>query len=162
MKGIRVSSAGLGHLLSPLAWYLDDCWWYFGGDGARLWEGPVERPASPQDFRDAEALWARWVDDSHGVRVGRRGFFSRYADRVDFVWTTQFASDSPECPHDAFAKADDTLSRLDRPEALPLPIFLMARDVDGAYTELFFREDWAFHTVWPYLLGRSQWPAKEI
>ena len=162
MRGIRVSSAGLGRLLSPLAWYLDDCWWYFGGNAAQLFDGPVEQLASPERAREVEELSSKWVDDSQGIRVGRRGFFSRYADRVDFVWTTHFASDAPECPYAAFENADRTLSRLDRPEVLPPPIFLMARDVDHVYTEFYFREDWAFQTVWPYLLGKPQWRAQQI
>ena len=122
----------------------------------------AEPVAPPQDLRAAEELWERWVDDSHGFRVGQRGFFSRYANTLDFFWTTHFASDAPECPHAVFAHADHALSRLDRPAALPPPIFLMARDVDHAYAELYFREDWAFQTVWPFLLGKPQWRAQQI
>jgi hypothetical protein len=155
IPGLRTSPVNLADVLSPLTRYFDDHWWYFGGNGVNLFDA--------DDYRAASEELSLYVDDEHGYRAGRPGFFSRYGRRVDFNWATHFASDL-RWPFDAFAAAAAEWERrwFDRPEVLPDGICLLARDIDGAYHDFFFRDEWAFETVWAIAQHRPTWHAQKI
>jgi hypothetical protein len=46
------------------------------------------------------------------------------------------------------------------PADLPPDICLITRDVDHAYLDLFFRDEWMFQSVWDYTQGRGMNPVR--
>jgi hypothetical protein len=127
--------------------------------------GPRFDPEDWQRYLDesraAGEEYARWLDDSCTYRVGKPGFFSRYAAGMDSNWQTYYASDSNELRPSSF---DEVSRRFDGvwfdppPGDLPPDICLITRDVDAGYLDLFFRDEWMFDMVWHYLDKKGMAP----
>ena len=82
--------------------------------------------------------------------------FSRYADCVDSDWVRYYASDAAEVPVNAFDGAHGlTGDWFATPQALPAAICLFVRNIDSAYWDFFFRDDWAYEAVKGYLGVRA-------
>jgi hypothetical protein len=178
MHGLTVSNTCLEQTLAAIAAHLDQCWWYLGGAGMSFpWIRPPRRSDDsglkfdPVDWdrylRENEAAareYGRWLDnDSAAYRVGKPGFFSRYSAGMEGDWKIYYASDAAAIPLSSF---DEAAGRFDGvwfdppPDDLPADICLITRDIDHAYLDLFFRDDWMFRTVWGYLLGKEMRPAR--
>lgn len=124
-------------------------------------------PEDWQRYQDetnaAAAEYGQWLDDSVDYRVGKPGFFKRYAAGMDGDWQMYFASDEPQLPVNAF---DECVRRFDGnwfeapPDDLPRDICLITRDVDHAYLDLFFRDEWMFKSVWAYLDAKGMTPGR--
>jgi hypothetical protein len=125
-------------------------------------------PPDPEDLqrylaesRGASDEYARWLDGRCEYRVGKPGFFSRYGAGMEGDWKMYFVSDAPDLQPTSF---DDAVSRFDRvwfgepPADLPADICLITRDIDHAYLDLFFRDEWMFKSVWGYTEGRGMKP----
>ena len=102
------------------------------------------------ELAEASAEYGRWLADRHGARVGKPGFFSRYAVGLDTNWQMYYASDA----HDLDGCSFDTIvKRFDRnwfgpvPDDVPSDLFLITRDVDAAYVDLFLRDEWSANMV---------------
>lgn len=133
------------------------------GEGARGRRGPGRHshapparfdPADWQRFmnetRAAQAEYERWVVQLGHERFGKPGFFSRYAAGMDKNWKMFFASDAPTLEQAGLAEAARLFDHdwFDSPPAeLPSDICLITRDVDAAYLDLFFRDDWMCRSV---------------
>ena len=126
-------------------------------------------PFDPDDLQrdlaensDAEREYSTWLDTSYGDRVGRPGFFSRYAAGMGGDWQMYFASDAAVLPRLSLSEA---VSRFDRvwfdapPADLPPDICLITRDVDHAYLDLFFRDASVFEAVWDFLDSQGMEPS---
>jgi hypothetical protein len=184
VKGLSVNNVCLNDVLKPAEAYLDGCWWYIGGAGMQFpsvrtpKRAPVDSkskkpPVPPFDAVDWERYlneskaareeYANWLvsDDIVKYRVGKPGFFSRYIAGIDGNWAMYCASDAPELRPTSF---DEFESRFKRhwfdppPENLPDDICLIARDVDAAYLDLFFRDEWLFQSVWSFLETKGMKP----
>ena len=165
MKGLRVQSEGLGELLRPIGAFLDGCWWCLGGSGASVGPRHPGRDASVaklrrwrEDMERAAAEFSLWVDNEFpDYQVGLPGFFSRFADCVDSDWVRYYASDAAEVPVSAFDEARGlTVDWFAAPPALPEAICLFVRNIDNAYWDFFFRDDWAYEAVKGYLGERAR------
>jgi hypothetical protein len=165
MRGLRVQSKGLGELLRPIGAFLDGCWWCLGGTGVSILRPAPGADASEetiQRWREEEeqavAEYSLWVDkDFPNYQVGLPGFFSRYADCVDRDWVRYYASDAVEVPTNAFDEAGRlTVDWFAAPPALPTSICLFVRNIDNAYWDFFFRDDWAYEAVKGYLGERAR------
>lgn len=167
MKGIRVHGSGktqeswlhLDWLLRAAAWPLDCCWWYLDGAGCRL-----DLPELPKFFRQGNRndpqmkKWHEedelirlehnmWVDSEAAYRVGLPGWFSRYGGAIDGDWALYFAVDhgDGQLPRPILDRVHQMHSRcdwFDDISAWPLPreVCLVARCIDDAYWDLFFRD----------------------
>jgi hypothetical protein len=146
------------------------CWWHLGGHGFQLTRDFLER-LRPRGWSDEHVHdhWMRLLDeyvdhDTPVDRVGRPGFFTRLGDTVDFSWSNLFAIEGPA---DVMPLASlRAVNEVDRmwfaPLAdLPRDVVLLARDVDGAYQEYGFRDDWMFKAVLDHL-RRGGSPADEV
>ena len=185
MLGLTISNIHLHRVLEPIAYQLDYCWWYLGGHGmnfpsvvppkrvdvpkgAKVPEGIA--PWDPADWQRyveesdaASREYARWLSDPDvaDYRVGKPGFFSRYSTGLEGGWAMYCASDAGELPLSSF---DQFASRFERywfaepPEGLPDDICLITRDVDAAYLDLFFRDEWMFKAVWSFTRGKGMNP----
>jgi hypothetical protein len=127
-------------------------------------EAPRFDPGDLQRYREetraASAEYANWVDASRGYRVGKPGFFSRYAAGMDGGWQTYYVSDSAEqwpVSFGCMAKRFDTVW-FEAPVDVPPDVCLVTRDVDSAYLDLFFRDEWMFSTVWGYAETKGMKP----
>ena len=132
---------------------------------------PVERPDyDPVDWqryldesRAAATEYEKWLEvGTGGCRVGKPGFFKRYAAGMDHDWKAYFASDASEMP---LSSMDEGARRFDRvwfhepPDDLPKDVCVIVRDIDAAYLDLFFRDEWMFTTVWGYLDAKGMNPS---
>jgi hypothetical protein len=172
VHGLHVNHADFDQVLKPLAGFLDACWWNLGGAGMHF---PSIRPAArlkgsrinefdPDDLkryiaeqREASAEYDKWVDNSTTDRVGIPGFFSRYAPGIEGNWKTYYVSDAVNLPAESFALARKTFDGnwFDWPPEVPKEICLITRDIDAAYLDLFFRDEWMYRSVFDYLRGRA-------
>jgi len=125
----------------------------------------VYDPADMQRYLDesraATTEYANWIDDSRGYRVGKPGFFARYGQGMDGGWQTYYVSDSPErwpSSFDQMARRFDKVWFVAPPDETPPDICLVTRDVDAAYLDLFFRDDWMFSSVWGYAQEKGMKP----
>jgi hypothetical protein len=185
VHALTVNNIHLDQVLAPVATSLDHCWWFLGGAGmsfpsvrppARI--APPPRTAKTFDDLKAQydpADWERYsremqaendeynnsLDTSTDDRIGRPGFFSRYARGMDSNWAMYFASDAPELPAYSLKSAARRFERFwfdPPPDDLPSDICLITRDIDSAYLDLFFRDEWMFRTVWGYLEAKGMKP----
>ena len=149
---------------------MDPCWWSLGGNGFSM----------PRDLRgfksrfgidsytaeEAREFWyllirEHVVDDSQLGRVGRPGFFSNLGDSVDFAWTSFFVIESREWPTEALWDAQSRRVIYFLPyESLPPSVLLVARDIDSAYQDYCFRDDWMFQQVFDDLTRRGYEPVE--
>jgi hypothetical protein len=185
MQGLTVNNIHLNRVLEPVAYYLDNCWWYLGGAGMSFPSiAPPARVEVPKGTKMPEGIaqfdpvdWQRYLDESNVAsreyakwlidpdlaeyRVGKPGFFERYAAGMDGGWAMYCVSDAPQLTLTSF---DEFVSRFERhwfvepPENLPPDICLITRDVDSAYLDLFFRDDWMFKAVWSFCQGKGMNP----
>jgi hypothetical protein len=165
MNGLR-ASGNLGDLLKPIEAFLDGCWWCLGGSGAKwlgtTYPGNAASEAEVTRWREkcrrAAEEYSLWVDDAlPNYRVGIPGFFSRYGNAIETDWQIYYASDAAELPVNSF---DETLGKrigwFEAPPELPADICLLVRDIDNAYWDLFFRDEWAYDAVKGHLGGRAK------
>jgi hypothetical protein len=165
MQGLR-ASGNLGDLLKPIEAFLDGCWWCLGGSGAKSLgttypgKGASETAMSlwREECRRAAEEYSLWVDDAlPDSRVGIPGFFSRYANAIDTDWKIYYASDAAELPANSFDEArGKRIGWFESPPELPADICLLVRDIDNAYWDLFFRDEWAYEAVKGHLGGRAK------
>src|SRR5215218_1996763 len=104
MKVLHIDTPHFDICLSPLVTTLDACWWWFGGEG-------VSPPKELLFADDPEAL-AEWCDALGSLiddvqtwrigRVGRPGFFSRFASGMGHDWDVYFVSDAAALPVESF------------------------------------------------------------
>ena len=185
MLGLTVNNIHLEQVLHPVAYHLDNCWWYLGGHGMSFPSvQPPKRVDVPKGTKPLEGLaqfdpvdWQRYLDDTSAAsreyanwlidpdlakyRVGKPGFFSRYVAGMDGGWAMYAASDAPDLPLSSFDQFANHFERhwfTEPPEGLPDDICLITRDVDAAYLDLFFRDDWMFKAVWSFTLGKGMNP----
>jgi len=162
MYGLTVDNIHFDEVLKPIARQLDFCWWYLGGAGMTFpWLDATDRERFDREYQAASTEYANWLDTSAGIRVGKAGFFSRYARGIEGDWKIYYVSDAAELPADAFRAAAAKFDRVwfePPPSDMPAEICLITRDVDHAYLDLFFRDEWMYQTVWQYLLGTSTKP----
>jgi hypothetical protein len=149
-------------VLTPAIPQLDTCWWYLGGAGASL--GPTvsgKRPLTEkrfatmhEEYQRAADEYALWVDtDLAKYGIGIPGFFSRYGSAIQSNWVRYFASDAAEAPVTSFDQVEALrIGWFDPPPPLPNDICLYVRDIDSAYWDLFFRDEWMHDAVFEYLL----------
>jgi hypothetical protein len=180
MHGLTVHNIHLDQVLAPVAISLDACWWNLDGAGMSFpWVRPPTRlpPEPPKPRRrgpgrhtfSAPPLfdppdWQRYLDESRAAReeydhwiellgsnrIGKPGFFRRYAAGMNGDWQIYFASDAPTLETAGFAEADRLFNRVwfdPPPTAMPADICLITRDVDAAYLDLFFRDEWMYRTI---------------
>jgi hypothetical protein len=191
VHALTVNNVHLDQVLAPIAKSLDQCWWFLGGAGMSFPSiRPPTRIAPPpktaKTFDDLRAQYDRadwerysremqaaneeysnWLDTSTDDRIGKPGFFARYAAGMDGTWAMYYASDADQLPMHSFRSA---VQRFDGvwfdppPEDLPSDICLVTRDIDSAYLDLFFRDEWMFRTVWGYLeqKGMNPRPYKKL
>jgi hypothetical protein len=185
MFGLTVNNIHLDQVLEPVAYQLDHCWWYLGGS-AMTFPGirPPQRVEVPKGKMPPEGVavfqadeWERYLAESDAASreyanwivgsdvanygIGKPGFFSRYGPGMGGDWQMFCASDSSELKLTSF---DEFASRFEGhwftepPDNLPDDICLITRDVDAAYLDLFFRDEWMFKAVWSFLLGKGMNP----
>jgi hypothetical protein len=153
MKVIQIYDARLDVCLQPLAPTLDECWWWIGGAGAspRLGVGVLSSADEAEAYDRWRQEYSRFVESHPVGLIGRPGFFSRFGGDIDGDWKVYCASDAIEVPLASFAaiQSYETNWFGDFPKA-PADVVLIARNIDDAYWDFFFREDWMHDT----LLGR--------
>jgi hypothetical protein len=187
MLGLTVNNTHLHRVLEPLAYHLDYCWWYLGGAGmsfpairppkrvevpksTKLSEGVAEfDPADWQRYLDesnaASREYANWLTDLDfaSYRVGKPGFFRRYASGMDGNWAMYCASDAGELPlpsFDVFASRFEGHWFVQAPDDLPPDICLITRDIDSAYLDVFFRDEWMHKSVWSFCEAKGMKPRR--
>ena len=161
MHGITISGSDpLDLLLKPVAQYLDACWWYIGDPGNVGHSPPLPWPA---DRHPTDAEMAQWLAASEAAGeelfrfverdrpVALPGFFSRYGGALGTDWTSYWACDPIDEPAAALgAVAALRIDWFAAPPVLPPEICLYCRNIDSAYWDVFFRDDWMLHAVrWP-------------
>jgi hypothetical protein len=168
MRYLRTNDTSPLSTLRTVASWLDSCWWYVGGNGFSMTEAFLRRMA-PRNWTGErtreywERLLTEYVDDETiDGRVGRPGFFSRLGDAVDFSWTTLFAIEGAELPASTIGEVMKVeRAWFDPLENLPPDVVVVARDIDSAYQDFGFREDWMFKSV-AADLRRRRLPCEEI
>ena len=126
MHGLTVQNINIEQILAPIATVMDECWWFLGGAGmsfpsirvpARLVAQPhatkgVQAPYDPVDwqrylneYRAGADEYSRWIETLGTDRVGKPGFFSRYAAGMDARWQLYFVSDATAIERTGFADA---------------------------------------------------------
>lgn len=111
-----------------------------------------------------ERLLADYVDNEAVVdgRVGRPGFFTRLGDSVDFGWTTLFAIEGVELPASSISEVMKVEKMwFDPLDNLPADVVVVARDIDRAYQDFGFRDEWMFKSVESDLRRRGL-PCEEV
>ena len=115
------------------------------------------------ESRAAQDEYARWIDHLGGARIGKPGFFRRYAAGMDKNWQMYFVSDAAALDCTGFVA--DALRRFKGvwfdapPPDLPADICLITRDIDGAYVDMFFRDEWMYRSVFDYAISKGM-PAR--
>jgi hypothetical protein len=167
MRYLRTNGSSPLSSLRAISTPLDACWWYLGGNGFSITKEFAAR-LRPRGWSDTRVddYWRRCVaeyvvHDTPIGRIGRPGFFRRLGDSVDFSWTCLFAVEAADEASPSLAKAAGSERVLFGPFAdLPADVIVAARDVDSAYQEYGFRDEWMFKAVLGELRGRGL-PADE-
>ncbi len=152
----------LDGILGPLVPQLDRCWWYLGHGGVSLEANSSDTAEYEQAMRE---LGQYMDEESHDFVLGRPGFFGRYGGGLSGDWHIYLAADSTEPPIAVFSE----ITRLQReqresnrawwderarPPDLAGDLCLLARGVDSAYWEIFFRDDEMFDRAWRHVSGK--------
>jgi hypothetical protein len=168
MHYLRTEGLSMISALQSISSTLDTCWWYIGGHGFSITREYAAR-LHVRQWKDEQvheqwmALLTDYVEhDTEVGRVGKPGFFSHLGDSVDFSWACYFAIEGSEMP----LRSLQEVKKLDGQwsesfDYLPLDVLLVARDIDSAYQEYGFREEWMFTTVYKDLHHRNL-PAEKI
>ncbi len=152
-------------MLQPITAFLDGCWWCLGGCGASYGPRYPGKDTTPdqlarwrEELARAADEYSLWVDfDWPNYRVGIPGFFSRYASGINTDWKIYYASDAPQLPVHSFDEVQSkSIGWFEPPPPLPADICILVRDIDNAYWDLFFRDDWAYDAVRFYLEERAE------
>jgi hypothetical protein len=152
MRYFRTSGVSMFEALRPLSASLDTCWWYIGGHGFQKTRDFVTRlhcRRCPE--QEIHGYWMQLLDkyvvhDTPVGRVGKPGFFSELADSLDLDWACYFAIEGDEMPLPSLRVVDEKRQWYFGPIAdLPPDVVLVARDVDHAYQDYGFRDDWMFN-----------------
>jgi hypothetical protein len=102
--------------------------------------------------------YGKCVDLLGDARVGKPGFFRRYAAGMDTNWQIYFASDAPALEQVGFGDAARQFNGVwfdPPPTELPTDICLITRDIDSAYLDLFFRDEPMYHSVLNHARARG-------
>jgi hypothetical protein len=169
MRYLRTNDASPLSTLRTVASSLDWCWWYVGGNGFSMTPSFLRRIAPRERAAEGvrgryERLLADYVDHESvpGCGVGKPGFFSRLGDSVDFSRTTLFAIEGEELPACTIGEVMRVeLAWFDPLQNLPPEVVVVARDVDAAYQDYGFRDEWMFKSV-AADLRRRELPCDEV
>lgn len=162
MRYLRTQDLSMRSALKSVAPILDQCWWYIGGHGFSMTREYAAR-LHVRQWGDEQAH-KQWMEllsdyvlhDTEVGRVGKPGFFSQLGDSVDFNWVCFFAIEGNEMPLQSLKEVEEHNSQWGGPfESLPLDTLLVVRDIDFAYQDYGFREEWMFKTVAKDLLHRN-------
>jgi hypothetical protein len=154
--------------IRPVAAALDACWWYFGGHGFGMTTEFVERRRaerlSEEELHEHYMqLLTNFVDHDTPVgRVGKPGFLTRLGDAVDFSWACHFAIEGDDMPLPSLQAVSKLDGQWFGPFAdLPADVAFVARDIDAAYQDYGFRDEWMFKATLHHLRNRGC-PADEV
>ncbi len=169
MRYLRTNDTSPLSTLKTVASSLDSCWWYIGGNGFSMTEAFLRRMAprkwTAERIREHwERLLVEYVDHDAVAdsRAGKPGFFSRLGDSVDFSWTTFFAIEGAELPASTIGEVMKVeRAWFDPLEDLPPDVIVVARDIDSAYQDFGFRDEWMFKSVAGDLRRRGL-PCEEV
>ena len=168
MRFVRTNDSSMLASLRLVTAPLDECWWSLGGSGFSPTRSFVERErlhdrADDPHYARLQGLLGEYVEEHAGIgRVGRPGFFSRLGDTVDFNWSCHFAIAGDTLPLASLRVIQRfSTAWFDPLDALPTDVVLVARDIDGAYQEFGFRDEWMFTTVLHDLRNRGL-PSDEV
>lgn len=158
MRYLRTSGLRLLDALRPIATAIDSCWWYIGGQGFSMTRDFI---AGLRDVhfseRELHDYWIQlltdYVDhDSPVGRVGKPGFFTRLGNSLDLDWACYFAIEGDEMPLSSLRSVEKRDGCWFGPvDGLPSNVVLVARDIDFAYQDYGFRDEWMFLAVLEYL-----------
>ena len=97
-----------------------------------------------------------------------QGFFTQLGNSLDLDWACYFAIEGDEMPLLSLRRVEEHDACWFGPlDGLPSDVVLVARDIDFAYQDYGFRDDWMFLSVHEYLRRTGQrvdevtdWPSK--
>jgi hypothetical protein len=168
MRYLRTSGLSMLEALRPAAAVLDACWWHIGGHGFSMTKEFVKRfdarrLTQAELYEHYMQLLTDYVDHDTPVgRVGKPGFFSSLGDSVDFSWACHFAVEGDQMPLASLRVVSELKGIWFSPlENLPLDVALVARDVDAAYQEYGFRDEWMFAATHDHL-RRGGYAVEEV
>ncbi|QDV69914.1 hypothetical protein Poly24_36320 [Rosistilla carotiformis] len=136
-------------LFAPIIETADSCWWFLGGYGIQLPAPPnAEDPSVVLKHMESQSReYANWLNDDFGYRVGKPGWFSRYANYADTNWAMYFGcNNATEIPTQTLDWLENFTSNGtdwfgDAAQwGLPTDVAFVCRNIDDALWHVFTRD----------------------
>jgi hypothetical protein len=174
MHYLRTDAQSLLDTLQLVVPSLDTCWWYLGGSGFSITSRFKSRHRT-MNWTDADLrqywqqLLQEYVQETPFGRVGKPGFLQQLGDSVDSEWRSFFAIESADLPTESVKGVAELYHQhFGAFDGLPPGVLAVICDVDHAYKEYGFRDQWMFDTVFKDLTHRKRhvseitsWPQTE-